>query len=87
MKYHYVICNQPDEVLFRKQCAALEHHLPGLEKEALLTDVDGSQIQCYRFHGRELVVKNSYYLQELTVDAQEDLEGWFQKKEKSPDML
>ena len=52
----------------------------GLEKEALLTDVDGSQIQCYRFHGRELVVKNSYYLQELTVDAQEDLEGWFQKK-------
>ena len=51
MKYHYVICNQPDEVLFRKQCAALEHHLPGLEKEALLTDVDGSQIQCYRHGG------------------------------------
>lgn len=75
--YYYMICNMPDVELFHKQCVALEKHLPGLEKRELLTDVDGSQIQIYRFRGRKIVVKNSYYLQEVSVESEEELSHWF----------
>ena len=38
--YHYSICTIADEVIFQKQCRALETHLPHLVKDKLLEDVD-----------------------------------------------
>lgn len=35
-KYEYDICNIDDEDVFYKQCAALEKHIPNLEKEPLI---------------------------------------------------
>ena len=34
--YHYSICTIADEVIFQKQCRALETHLPHLVKDELL---------------------------------------------------
>jgi hypothetical protein len=45
--YHYSICTIADEVIFQKQCRALETHLPHLVKDELLEDVDGSLMQRY----------------------------------------
>ena len=46
-KYEYNICTAADKEIFDKQCAALEKHIPGIERSDMLTDVDGSQTQIY----------------------------------------
>ena len=57
--YHYSICTIADEVIFQKQCRALETHLPHLVKDELLEDVDGSLMQRYWLDG-----KNDYSAQQ-----------------------
>ena len=54
--YHYSICNVADEVIFQKQCRALEIHLPHFVKGELLEDVDGSLTQQYFIRDRKSVV-------------------------------
>ena len=56
--YHYSICTIADEVIFQKQCRALETHLPHLVKDELLEDVDGSLMQRYWLDGKMIRVYN-----------------------------
>lgn len=75
--YEYSICNQVDEVIYKKQCAALESHVPGLKKEEELIDVDGSAIQGYNLDGKRITVHNSFYANEVYVKSEIELEQYF----------
>lgn len=68
--YHYSIYTIADEVIFQKQCRALETHLPHLVKDELLEDVDGSLMQRYCPY----------------IDSEVELEPYFRDKsrEKTP---
>lgn len=78
--FHYSICTVPDEEIFFKQCEALEKNIKGLKKEKLLVDVDNSKIQIYYYNGKKIKVANSYYVNELYVESEIDLEPFFKKK-------
>lgn len=73
----YTICNQADEELFNKQCAALEKNIHPLEKENILDDVDGSKIQIYHHNGNEIKVINSLYTNDLTIESEIELKQFF----------
>ncbi|WP_455577050.1 hypothetical protein [Anaerosinus sp.] len=77
--FHYNICNQSDEELFKKQCAAIEKHIPHLRKSKILIDVDGSLFQEYRHSKGIIEVSNSHYINALYVDADFDLLPYFKK--------
>lgn len=75
--FQYMICNEPDAEIFRKQCAALEKRIPRLQKGELLQDVDGSETQRYTYDGKEIKVSNSYYLGGVFIDSAIDIEHFF----------
>lgn len=76
--FHYPICTEPDEELFYKQCAALEKHIPGLAKESLLNDVDGSLYQIYYHEKGDMLVCNHYLVGALYIDSDFDIEPYFE---------
>lgn len=77
--YSYTICNQPDSELFKKQCLALEKHIPDLIKGELLEDVDGSQIQAYTKDKAKILVYNSEYVGALYIESEIELEQFFKE--------
>ena len=76
--YKYNICNVYDHNIFEKQCAALEKHIPDIEKSDLLTDVDGSQTQIYTLHGKKITVHNSYYIGAVYISSETELMQYFE---------
>ncbi len=81
--YHYSICTIADEVIFQKQCRALETHLPHLVKGELLEDVDGSLMQRYWLGGKMITVHNSNYIDAIYVDSEVELKPYFMGKKKA----
>lgn len=77
--FHYSICTVPDEEIFKKQCVALEKHIPHLLKKDLLKDVDGSKTQIYTLDGKKISVHNSCYIGSVYVDSEEELTQYFKK--------
>ena len=75
--FEYSICNMADDNIFKKQCAALEKAIHPLEKEKLLTDVDGSNIQRYSYNDKKIVVYNSYVENEVFIKSDIQLEQFF----------
>ncbi len=75
--FEYNICNQADKSIFEKQCAALERHIPDLNKEKRLIDVDGSQTQLYSLDGKRISVHNSNYIDAVYVESEIELESYF----------
>jgi hypothetical protein len=75
--FEYGICNQADEIIFEKQCLALEKNIPRLIKEDSLIDVDGSKTQRYNLNGSEVTICNSYYLNEVYIKSDIELEQYF----------
>lgn len=75
--FHYNICTEPDEEIFKKQCIALEKHIPNLVRVDLLEDVDGSKIQIYKLGDKEIIVYNEYTIGEVYVDSEIELEPFF----------
>lgn len=80
--YHYSICNVADEVIFQKQCRALETHLPHLVKGELLEDVDGSMTQQYFISGKIITVHNSKYIDAVYIDSEVELKPYFKGKKQ-----
>jgi hypothetical protein len=80
-KYNYVICTRADYDTYRKQCAALEKHVPDLVKEKELHDVDDSRYQHYWYGDQEIRVCNSTYLDELFVESDIELQQFFNSEE------
>jgi hypothetical protein len=50
---------------------------PTLKKDDLLLDVDGSETQIYKLNDEKVLVHNSYYLDEVYVESEADLTGYF----------
>ena len=75
--FSYDICTQADRVIFIKQCAALEKHIPNLKKMNLLVDVDGSETQIYQLNGKKLTVHNSYYIDAVYIRSEFEIEPYF----------
>lgn len=75
--YEYIICNQADEEIFRKQCAALEKRLTGIKKTQFLHDVDDSKIQGYILDGKTIHVYNDCYIGVVRIKSQIDLDLYF----------
>ena len=75
--FQYTICNEPDEGIFRRQCAALEKRMIQLQKGKLLIDVDGSKAQFYTYEGKSIRVLNSYYLGGVFLNSEMELESFF----------
>ncbi len=76
-KYDYNICTEPDEDIFKKQCAALEKHIPELKKEPLMTDVDNTKIQMYYKDGKKIKVKNDYMVGAVYIKSEIELTQFF----------
>lgn len=76
-KYEYNICTTADKEIFEKQCAALEKHIPAIERSDMLTDVDGSQTQIYELNGKKIIVHNSYYIDAVYIDSEVELTEYF----------
>ena len=74
---NYTICTQPDQELFKRQCIALEKHIPNLVKEDLLKDVDGSIFQKYHHTTGMVRVCNDNYIGCLYIESEFDLEPYF----------
>ena len=73
----YNICNQSDENIFYKQCLAIEKHIPNLDKDSLLTDVDNSLIQIYRSGKNTIRVYNDVSIDAVYVKSDIPLEPFF----------
>jgi len=78
--YEYMICNEADEAVYRRQCEALEQNIPELVKGKLLQDVDGSDYQMYTLNGAKVEVGNDCYMDGVYVRSEVDLLPYFQKK-------
>lgn len=77
--YEYNICNVYDKEIFKKQCKAIEKHIPNLTKENLLDDVDGSQIQIYFINGSSKIKVINDKTFGIEVHSEEELEHYFKK--------
>ena len=77
--HSYTICNCADKEIFRKQCAALEKHIPGLQKEIFLHDVDDSLIQKYSHPKGMIKVMSNTAVDAVYVDSDFDLLPFFKK--------
>ena len=75
--FSYTICNCADKDLFRKQCRALEKHIPDIEKGLFLHDVDDSMIQIYKHPKGEVKVFNDTEVDALYIDSEFDLRPYF----------
>ena len=78
-EFYYLICDAPDKNLFTRQCNALEQHIPDLEKDPILEDVDGSLLQIYHHEFGQIRVSNSHFYGELSVESDFDLLQYFKK--------
>lgn len=75
--YEYNICNVYDQEIFKKQCKAIEEHIPNLTKENLLNDVDGSQIQIYFINGSYKIKVINDKTFGIEVHSDEELTKYF----------
>lgn len=77
--FNYTICNEPDAVLFGRQCKALENNISEIVKRDLLHDVDDSLTQIYEKDGARIVVHNSQYIGALFIESEIELTQFFKK--------
>lgn len=75
--YDYNICTVADRELFKKQCLAIEKHIPNLTKKELLEDVDGTLVQIYISSNGEITVKNDEQVDALYIISDFDLVPYF----------
>lgn len=75
--YEYNICNIYDRDIFKKQCKAIEKHIPNLTKGDLLEDVDGSQIQIYIMNNKAKIKVANDKLFGVEVHSDEELTQYF----------
>lgn len=75
--YQYTICNQPDEIIYRRQCEALEKHIPGIVGVKELANIDGGFIRVYDKDGATIKVKNDVYVGGVFVDSEIELTQFF----------
>ncbi|MEG0449506.1 MAG: hypothetical protein RR595_06585 [Lysinibacillus sp.] len=75
--FEYTICNQADEEIFEKQCAALEKRVPGIKKSDSSMDVDGSEKRTYLVQGSKIEISNDCYINAVYIKSEIELKQFF----------
>lgn len=75
--FEYWICNIADDEIFKKQCTAIEKNIVPLQKEKILEDVDGSLIQKYTYHEKNIIVYSDHFMNEVYVKSELELKQFF----------
>lgn len=71
--FTYNISKVANDKAFKSACSAIEAKLKGIEKEDLLTDVDGTQIQIYNTQDGKIKVFNDYDVDAVYADSEVNL--------------
>lgn len=75
--HDYNICTEADEVIFFKQCLAIEKKIDRLVKYDLITDVDGSLMQEYSLGNKRIVIHNCQDIGAVYIKSEVDLTLFF----------
>lgn len=75
--YSYNVAKSVDKEAFNKACADIESQFRDIEKEKLLVDVDGTQIQIYSKGSSRIKVYNDYEVDAVYVDSEISLSSIF----------
>ncbi len=73
--FTYNISKTANSKDFKRACSAIESKLKGVEKEELLTDIDGTQIQIYNTKDGKIKVYNDYEVDAVYADSEVNLTG------------
>ena len=71
--FSYTTSFEASEVQFKNICAEIEKNVKGVEKGALLIDVDGSAIQKYVVGSKTITIQNDYEVDAVYIDSEIDL--------------
>lgn len=75
--FTYTVYKNNSAEKFKEACAMLEIHYNKADKDKLLTDVDGTQIQVYHTNGNEIIVFNDIEIGAVYIKSQVDLSDIF----------
>ena len=81
--YDYNIWPENSPKKFKYVCKIIEKEFPGIEKENLLINVDGSTIQTYIQHGKIINVFDDYDIGAVFVESEIDLKFIFESMKQS----
>lgn len=68
--FSYNIYTQASEKEFNEACKLIEVVMPGIKKNELLEDVDGTQIQIYYYNNKKIKVMNDYEVDAVYIDSE-----------------
>ena len=71
--FSYNIAQNADQKAFHHACSLIEAKVKNIEKQPLLQDVDGSQIQIYNTRGGRIKVVNDYEVDVVYIDSDVEL--------------
>lgn len=72
--FTYNISKTASVKAFKSALSAIEAKLRSIEKEEMITDVDGTQIQIYNTNGGKIKVYNDYEVDAVYADSDVNLE-------------
>ena len=75
--YSYTLSMKVDETKFREACRIISEKYPEFNKEQILIDVDGSELQRFRNGNRIIEINNDCEVYALYVDSDIDLSEHF----------
>ena len=81
-EYDYTIHPDNSPERFKSVCKVIEESYPGMKKEELLIDVDGSTVQIYGEKGNEIVVYDDYDVGAVYIKSDVDLSTIIEKVRK-----
>lgn len=73
--YSYNIAKKANKEIFDNTCSLIESNISGIDKERLIEDVDGTQIQIYNVNGKKIKVFNDYEVDAVYIESELDIEN------------
>lgn len=75
----YLVSIEYNSEIFDQMCEALEARIPGIIRGSRLTDVDSSVCQHYDLDGKDILVLNSAYMDDVSVTSEADLSPYLEQ--------
>lgn len=75
--FSYNIEKEASEKKFIESCKKIEKNIPDIQKNDILEDVDGTQIQIYHKNGKKIKVMNDYEVDAVYIDSEINLDKLF----------
>ena len=72
--YKYNVLKYADSEIFNSVCRKIENAVEALQKEDVITDVDGSAIQIYKKDGKTIKVYNDYEVDAVYIDSEIEID-------------